>query len=231
MSSQFQSHADSAQIKKRVVALSCSPSKGRNSDSMLDSFITGITEFHDEKSTIEVEKIYLSDIPFDDYSYEVKDGPSEHETEFKELFKKLEKADGLVIATPTYNFSVPAKLKNFIDRIRPLALDFKSSNTLGQPVGKLGYLQTYFLVSGGTPNWAHTFIFFAFPAFWMRGVFLYFGAKCMGTLYSGDVNTFKNEKVLLKCKKRGYKYASQLMKGSSQGILERIFFRPPEKEF
>lgn len=231
MSSLPQSQINSTPVKKFVIALSCSPSKGRNSDSMLDAFITGITEFSNEKTMVEVEKIYLSDIPFDDYSYEVKDGPLPHEIKFKELFEKLERADGLVIATPTYNFSVPAKLKNFIDRIRPLALDFKSSNSLGQPVGKLGYLRTYFLVSGGTPNWAHAFTFFAFPAFWMRGVFLYFGAKCMGTLYSGDVNTFKNEKVLLKCKKKGGKYASQLMKSSGQGILERIFFRPPEQEF
>ena len=209
----------------KIIALSCSPSRGRNSDAMLDSFIAGIKEVPD----IEVEKIYLEDIKIDYYNFQNSTGPQPHETAFAELTKKLvENTDGLVIATPTYNFAVPAHLKNFIDRIRFIALDLTKKNQLGQPVGKLGHLKTYFLVSGGTPTWAEIILFFAFPAFWLRGVFLYFGAKVMGAYYSGDIKTFQNQVILARCKKYGKKYAYQISTCCNHGILERIFWRPPQ---
>jgi multimeric flavodoxin WrbA len=192
---------------------------------MLDYFIKGIKE----NSNIEVEKIYLEDILINPYNYENSQGPEEEEQEFKELTNKIGKGlSGLIIATPTYNFSVPAHLKNFIDRIRFLALDLKNKNKLGQPKGNLGHLKTYFLISGGTPNWAEKILFFAFPAFWLRGVFLYFNAQVMGAYYSGDINTFKNKKILTKCFNKGKRYGKKIIKNKGQGILEKIFFRPPQ---
>lgn len=209
----------------KIIALSCSPSRGRNSDTMLDHFILGMREVPD----IEVEKIYLADIPIDVYTHENSKVPSPHETQFAELSKKIrDDIQGLVIATPTYNFSVPAHLKNFIDRIRFFALDFTHRSRLGQPVGALGHLQTYFLVSGGTPNWAERLVFFTFPAFWLRGVFLYFGAKVMGAFYSGNTKTYENKKILAKCRKRGHLYAHKVKGCKNHGILENIFFRPPQ---
>ena len=91
----------------KILALSCSPSRGRNSDTMLDHFILGMKEVKD----VEVEKIYLDDINIDTYKYENSKGPRENETKFKELSEKITKEiSGLVIATPTDNFSVPAHL-------------------------------------------------------------------------------------------------------------------------
>ena len=210
----------------KILALSCSPSRGRNSDTMLDHFILGMKEI----PNIEIEKIYLQDIPFDDYAYENSKGTQEHEQKFKELTDKISnEISGLVIATPTYNFSVPAHLKNFIDRIRFIALDFNKKNKIGQPVGKFGYLKTYFLVSGGTPNWAEHILFFAFPSFYLRGVFLYFNAKAMGAFYSGDVATFKNEKILNKCFNKGKRYAEKVVKHKNQNVIEDIFWRPPQR--
>lgn len=209
----------------KIIALSCSPSRKRNSDTMLDYFILGMREI----KNIEIEKIYLEDIYIDLYKYENSTGPREDEKEFARLGQKIShEISGLVIATPTYNFSVPAHLKNFIDRIRYFALDFSKKNKLGQPVGKLGHLKTYFLVSGGTPNWAEKILFFTFPAFWLRGLFLYFNAKVMGAFYSGDIETYKNQKILKKCFKKGKKYANQVLRNKKQGILENIFFRPPQ---
>ncbi len=209
----------------KILALSCSPSRGRNSDTMLDNFILGMREV----KSIEIEKIYLDDIPIDLYRFENSAGPKDHEVEFGKLGQKISnEISGLVISSPTYNFSVPAHLKNFIDRSRYFALDFSKKNKLGQPVGKLGHLKTYFLISGGTPDWAEKILFFTFPAFWLRGVFLYFDAKVMGALYSGDIKTYQNQKILQKCFKRGKKYANDVLYRKKQGILENIFFRPPQ---
>jgi multimeric flavodoxin WrbA len=211
----------------KIIALSCSPSRKRNSDTMLDYFISGMKEEKD----IEIEKIYLEDIPINTYNYQNSTGPQENEQLFKELSEKIEKeASGLIIATPTYNFSVPANLKNFIDRIRFFALDFKNQNNFGQPKGMLKNLKTYFLVSGGTPNWAQKILFFAFPPFWLRGVFLYFNAKVMGAYYSGYIETFNNKKILEKCFKEGKYYAKKIKKGGNQGILENIFWRIPQRK-
>lgn len=212
--------------KAYILALSCSPSQGRNSDTMLDAFIKGIQTHPD----ILVEKIYLEDVQIDTYCYENRNGPQEHETDFKSLTDKIKSAQGLVIATPTYNFSVPAHLKNFIDRIRFFALDLKHKNRLQQPQGLLPYLKTYFLVSGGTPKWAERILFFAFPAFWLRAVFLYYGSQCFGAYYSGDVVTFQNEKILKLCTKLGKRYGRKILAHKKNSILEKIFWRPPQKD-
>jgi putative NADPH-quinone reductase len=191
---------------------------------MLDHFIRGARGV----KGVEVEKIYLSDIPIEYYSFENSKGVGPDEGKFGELIEKIKQARGLVIATPTYNFSVPAHLKNFIDRIRFIALDLGEKNRLGQPMGKLSYLSTYFLVSGGTPKWAERLLFFTFPPFWLRGVFLYFGAKVMGATYTGDIRSFENHALHLKCQKTGNKYARDVLAGRRHGLLEDIFWRPPQ---
>lgn len=208
----------------QVIALSASPSHGRNSDSMLDAFVEGFKNVSDKS----IEKIYLSEVPIDDYSFENRSGPADHETAFKELCEKLGRAEALVIATPTYNFSVPARLKNFIDRIRFLALDFDNKSRLNQPGGKLGFLRVYFIVSGGTPTWAQKLLFFTFPPFWLRGVFLYFGAQCLGAIYSGNVKAFETPSILATCQKRGRNFAYALKNQRGNALLEKIFFRPPQ---
>ena len=209
---------------KDIIALSCSPSKGFNSDTMLDNFISGINEH----GKLSVEKVYLNDIKIENYNYNNRLGPKEDEKDFAELCQKIQNAKALVIATPTYNFGVPAQLKNFIDRIRFFTLDFQNKSRLNQPSGKLEHLRVYFLVSGGTPTWAQKLLFFAFPPFWLRGVFLYYGSHCLGAIYTGDVNACKNLKILNECKKRGKKFANHVFKGKENDILERIFFRPPQ---
>lgn len=208
----------------KIIALSCSPSKGRNSDTMLDHFILGAKEV----KGIEIEKVYLSDVPIDYYTFENCNGAEEHEKEFKELTEKLKVAQGFVIATPTYNFSVPGRLKNFIDRIRFIALDLNDKTWIDQPRGKLNHLRMYFLVSGGTPVWAEKLFFFIFPPFWLRNVFLYFGARVMGAMYNGDVHSFHNERIHKKCFKMGKHYATDLILNRHHGLLEDIFWRPPQ---
>lgn len=211
---------------KKIIALSCSPSKGRNSDKMLDSFIEGVKKVEG----IDVEKIYLSDIYIETFRFENSTGPTDQEGDFANLSEKIKTSQALVIATPTYNFSVPAHLKNFIDRIRFFALDMNKRNKINQPVGMLSDLKTYFIVSGGTPNWAQKLLFFAFPPFWLRGIFLYYGAHVLGAIYSGDVRTFDNQKILNKVRNKGEVFAKQVKSGEGNAITEKIFFRPPQHD-
>jgi len=193
----------------KILAISSSPSRKRNSDTMLDHFILGMKTI----PNIQIEKIYLEDIKINTYKFENSEGPEEDEKDFKELTEKISKdINGLIIATPTYNYSIPSHLKNFVDRIKFIALDFTKRNRSNEPIGKLGHLKMYFLVSGGTPNWKKNILFFLFPTFYLKFIFSYYKAKTIGTFYSGDINTFKNEKILKKCFKKGIKYAKKLTK-------------------
>lgn len=210
----------------KIIALSCSPSKGRNSDTMLDSFLLGARKIEG----IEIEKVYLNDIFIETFRFENCTGPTENEKEFAELSEKIKNSNALVVATPTYNFSVPAQLKNFIDRMRFFSLDMSHKNMLKQPKGRLSYLKTYFIVSGGTPSWAQKILFFAFPPFWLRGVFLYYNAHVLGAFYTGNVRAFENKRIQNKLVKKGMKFAKQVMKGKRNRTLERIFFRPPQHD-
>ncbi len=208
----------------KIIALACSPSKGRNSDTMLDHFILGAQTIKE----IEIEKIYLNDIFIEHFKFENSTGPTEQEKDFTELVEKIKSSDALVIATPTYNFSVPAQLKNFIDRMRYFSLDMNQKNFLKQPAGKLCFLKTYFIVSGGTPHWAQKLLFFAFPPFWLRGIFLYYSAHVLGAYYSGDVKTFENKRILNKLNKKGIKFAKHVKNDKRNRVFERVFFRPPQ---
>jgi hypothetical protein len=50
----------------------------------------------------------------------------------------------------------------------------------------------------------------------------------MGAYYSGDVATFKNDDILKKCFKKGKKYAEKIISKKGHGILENVFWRPPQ---
>jgi len=199
----------SEQKIKKIVAISSSPSKGRNSDIMLDNFISGIK--NTGKDFVIVEKFYLEDVHFDHYEYENRFGPTENEKDFAILAEKMKTADGLIIATPTYNFSVPARLKNLIDRIRFIALDLDNKNFLGQPKGKFKKHRLFFLVSGGTSVYIQKILFFLFPNFWLRIVFMYYGSFKINSLYSGDIKTYQNKRILMKCFNSGEKFIKKIL--------------------
>lgn len=195
---------------KKIVALSSSPSKDWNSDTILNAFIEGATTI----PHVEVQKIYCIDTPCENYSFENRTGPQEHEHELRNLFDAIKSANGLVVATPTYNFSVPAGLKNIVDRLQPIALNTKEMNMLGQPKGNLHYLKTFFLVSGGTPLFFQKIFFYLFPPFWLSVVFKYYGARLRGSIYGGNLNaTFRaseNERLLRKARRAGARFAKKL---------------------
>lgn len=68
----------------------------------------------------------------------------------EELIAELKWADEILIASPIYNFSVPARLKAWIDQVCRAGMTFKY--TENGPVGLLDIKKAYLVVaSGGTP--------------------------------------------------------------------------------
>jgi FMN-dependent NADH-azoreductase len=67
-----------------------------------------------------------------------------------ELVAELQQAEHIVIATPIYNFGVPAALKAWIDMVARVKLTFQYTAT--GPQGLLSNKQVYLVIaSGGTP--------------------------------------------------------------------------------
>ncbi len=115
-----------------------------NSDALADACIQGI---HQEEG-FHVEKIRLKTLQIEHFTIDVYDKScSAQEEDFCKVQKLVEEAAGVVIATPIWNFSVPAHLKNLIDRMGSFALDeTRSRGTLkGKPFS--------FIFTGGAP-WA-----------------------------------------------------------------------------
>lgn len=198
-------------MPKILIALAASPNKGGNSDTLLDSFLEGVKA---ECSDVEIKKTYLYDLECAPFAHKTK-MPLDTEAEFAAICESLATASGLIIATPTFNFNVPGPLKNFIDRIGFMALDYSTLNKVGQPTGKLGHLRTFFVVTGGTPNLARKFLFVLFPGFWLSIASKYYYAKSGGAMYAGNL-TFAHPakdqpKLLNQAKKQGQKYARKFL--------------------
>jgi chromate reductase, NAD(P)H dehydrogenase (quinone) len=86
---------------------------------------------------VELEIIDLEGIP--PFNQDLENNPTERLKEFKE---KVKAADGILIATPEYNYSVPGVLKNAIDAAsRPYGtspFDGKPAAIMGASIGMLG---------------------------------------------------------------------------------------------
>lgn len=87
-------------------------------------------------SEVNLDIIDLSDIPF--FNEDIEDNIPES---VKDFYDRLSKANGIVIATPEYNYSIPPVLKNALDwasrskdpllRGKPLAIISASPSFLG----------------------------------------------------------------------------------------------------
>lgn len=113
-----------------------------NAKMLAETFKQGI-----EQEKISTTLVRLADLSINHFSLEYYHPECSLEDDFCRIQSLFEKADGVVIATPIWNFSVPAHLKNFIDRIGGFSLD-EATHSKGQLKGKPFYL----IFTGGAPK-------------------------------------------------------------------------------
>ncbi len=98
----------------KIVAFIGSPRKGGNTDRLVDEILAGAAEVgHDG------EKIYLSDCgltPIEPVYGDELDWTDSHQNVADELIDKMVEADGVILGSPVYWFSVSGLMKLFIDR-------------------------------------------------------------------------------------------------------------------
>lgn len=125
---------------------------------------------------IVIHKVRLKDLSIGHFNLECY-GPSCPIDGLSHVQSLIEKSDGVIIATPIWNFGVPAHLKNLIDRMGSFALD--ESRSLGTLEGKPFYL----IFTAGMPKAAWPFLRKT-----VSGVSIaiqYFGGSVLGTFFEG----------------------------------------------
>src|SRR6185436_17935893 len=105
-----------------------------NSDMLADWFIDGAASVN---GTV-TEKIYVRDLHLDQFMLAYYDQQTDQGAGYERLKAAVEGCDGLIIATPIWNFSVPGHLKNLIDRMGAFGLD-ADTRSLGMLKGKPVY--------------------------------------------------------------------------------------------
>lgn len=122
-----------------VVAGMSEPS---NANMLADHFIEGLKTV----PGVTFEKIRLKDLQLHHFTLADYDDAHDTEPDYLRIRTILQDATGIVFATPIWNFSVPAHLKNLIDRIGAFGLD-SATHSRGQFGGKPFGL----IFTGGAP--------------------------------------------------------------------------------
>ncbi|HAI98695.1 TPA: hypothetical protein DCL30_04140 [Candidatus Peribacteria bacterium] len=123
-----------------------------------------------------IDTVKLAALKIDHFRLEFYDPACTQEEDFCALQHLVEQADGVVIATPVWNFSVPAHLKNFIDRMGSFALD--ATRSRGTLKGKPFFL----IFTGGSPGAAWTGLMRKTVSFLPQAI-KYFGGSVLGQHY------------------------------------------------
>ncbi|MFH0851768.1 MAG: flavodoxin family protein [Candidatus Peregrinibacteria bacterium] len=124
-----------------VLVLVAGTNQPGNSALLADAFIAGIGE-----EGLAAQKLRLADLTIAHFSLRHYETDAPEEPDFRLVHEALQGAAGLVIASPIWNFGVPAHLKNLIDRCGSFALDRTQSR------GRLNGLPFFLLFTGGAPG-------------------------------------------------------------------------------
>ena len=127
-----------------IVVLSASTNESSNSDYLADRFIEGMQN-GTSVSDVQMSKLRLKDLSINHFHVSYYEPQADQGEDFRRVQSLMEAAHGFVIATPVWNFSVPAHLKNLIDRMGSFALN--ETRSLGTLKGKPFYL----IFTGGVP--------------------------------------------------------------------------------
>lgn len=123
----------------RIAFILAGTNNPSNSEVLGEAFLKGI-------EGAEITRLKLSELPLDHFDLSFYEEKTDQGPHFAKIRTAIEQADGVVIASPVWNFSVPAHLKNMIDRIGSFALD--STHSVGTLKGKPFYL----VFTGGSPD-------------------------------------------------------------------------------
>ena len=211
----------------KILAIIAGTNRPSNSETLAHAFLEGVQA----NGACEVETIALRDFPLPHFTVECYSEKCELSREYLRLKKAMLEADGVLIATPIWNFGVPAHLKNCIDWIGTFGLDHET-RTNGTLKGK----PFFFIFTGGAPVAAWKGIM-RFTTLFVSEAIRYYGGTIVGKYFEGKCTLGKGKFGLVVDKRpeslrsvrmRGVKFAEFTKKFKEKGVLPlsyRIFER------
>lgn len=155
-----------------IIVIIAGTSEPSNSAMLAEAMAEGMRSI----GNAEIKIIRLKDIEIAHFNLSCY-GPSCPIDGMTNVQRLIEAADAVVIASPVWNFGVPAHLKNLIDRMGSFALD--ETHSIGTLSGKPFYL----IFTGGMPRTAWRFLRRSMGA--IPIALQYFGASILGTHFEG----------------------------------------------
>ena len=122
----------------KVLGISGSPRKGKNTDFLVKKALNAAAKIEG----VETEFVSLADYkiaPCNGCNHCLKEARCIIEDDMQILTQKLLEADGIIIGSPVYHFTVSGLLKNFMDRSRYLKMvEFKLKDKVGGAIAVAG---------------------------------------------------------------------------------------------
>ena len=161
-------------IPMNILVLVAGTNQRSNSDTLANAFIQGMQQL----GGCQIDKLRLKDLRIEHFTVDCYDPQCTMEEDFCAFQQLMEECHGFVIATPVWNFGVPAHLKNLIDRMGSFALD--ETRSKGMLKGKPFYL----IFTGGAPSAAWKGMMKKTTSFVPEGI-KYFNASYIGHHFEG----------------------------------------------
>jgi NAD(P)H-dependent FMN reductase len=128
----------------RLTVLLAGTNDPSNSALLTEAFVAGVKQCEPAAS---ITTLRLSDLDLPHFTLQSYDAAHEHAPDVRRLHDAVRDCDGLVIASPVWNFSVPAHLKNALDHLGSVCLDAATHSK-----GQLADRPCAFLFTGGAPS-------------------------------------------------------------------------------
>lgn len=107
----------------KVLGVSGSPRKGRNTERLLQTALNASEEIGGKTELVSLADFHI--IPCDGCNACIREKkcPLDAEDDMEDLRRRLEDSDAIIFSAPSYFGAVPGVMKNMIDRSRPLKMD------------------------------------------------------------------------------------------------------------
>lgn len=197
----------------KILVLVAGTNEPSNAEYLADTFAEGMKNV----PGTEVEKVRLKDISLEHFQLAHYQG-KEQGAEFNQLREKMVKANGLVIATPIWNFSVPGHLKNVIDHMGVFALDAETRSK-----GQLKGIPCFFLFTGGAPRVAWKGLM-RYTTMHVKEAMRYFDSSIAGAHFEGKCTKSKGQFGLVLDQRPGVQEA-MMKKGQKFALLTEQFLK------
>ncbi|MBP9750473.1 MAG: NAD(P)H-dependent oxidoreductase [Candidatus Peribacteraceae bacterium] len=142
-----------------------------NAAFLAETFAAGLKTAH---SDIQITTLTLAELDIPHFTLAAYDPDHSPTPDTHKLHEAVKNADGIVVASPVWNFSVPAHLKNALDHLGAVCLD-QATHSKGQLKDK----PCMFLFTGGAPMIAWK-VLLNITTLHVSEAFKYYGAAVVG---------------------------------------------------